>query len=120
MIAYFITYNQNGVVSNALVSGEINPYKWLVESRKKYSDSAIALLNCEKINIDIHEFNLHQSVINIDYDNAKRNTKPVDKKAEIADNKAEVESLPPNPENVIVELPETVEGKKAGRPKKAK
>jgi len=69
MYAQFIIYEQDGKTGNDFVKGNAAPFKWLVEAKKKYPNSKIALKSFHQIIIPDNEFNYYNELIGIDQDN---------------------------------------------------
>lgn len=66
MRVYFLLYRKDGRIGNDL--SLIEPFKWLLETRKKYPDSDLAVEKWSEINVSQGEWGYWDSVINIDVD----------------------------------------------------
>ena len=95
MLAYFIIYEQDGHTGNDFTPGNISPYQWLVEARKKYPKSYIALKSFSQEAMPDHLFNQYNKLIGIEEDNKQIISMNAKKKA---DNKAPVEPVTALPE----------------------
>lgn len=82
MLAFFIVYEQDGRTGNDFTPAKISPYQWLVEARKKYPRSYIALKSFTSESMPVPVFNQYQNLIGIEQDNAQVI------KLKVADNKA--------------------------------
>ena len=83
MYAQFIIYEQDGKTGNDFVKGIAAPFKWLVEAKKKYPKSKIALKSFHQIMIPDHEFNYYNELIGIDQDNGYFAVEADNKAAEV-------------------------------------
>ena len=66
MRATFLVYQKDGRKGNDLTTAE--PFTWLLENRKKYPESELAILSWLVVDVNQYEFAGIQAQIGIDYD----------------------------------------------------